>query len=870
MRINFFMITLLLFALILVTNGLFAQTQPTDTDEDGYYNISTIDHLRWVSENDSSWTWNFELDNDIDASDTKNWNDGKGFYPIGIFTGHFDGKGYEIDSLFINLHYQSPIGLFGSTKGARIENVGVINCDIYGGFNVGGLVGLNRDSSVISNSYAMGNVSGRDYVGGLVGRNSHRVINCYATGSVTGVSSVGGLVGYNEYTSRVNNSYATGNVTGDYRVGGLVGYNYLSKVFNSYATGNVAGGSRVGGLVGYNHVSKVFNSYATGNVISSGEYAGGLVGHNGPQFSHNPTSIVINNSYATGSVTGSVYVGGLIGCNPSTVTIYNSYATGSVAGDSLVGGLVGSNDSYYDYNVSFPTIVNSYAMGSVTGRNCVGGLLGYNATKVINSYATGRVSGVEDVGGLIGYSSFSTGIINSFWDTQTSGQTTSAGGTAKTTAQMKTKITFTKAGWNFDFIWDVSSGYPFINLDMAYSPKDADSNGSLNLKTLVDLRWLSESGYDLDGNWELDNDINAGDTKNWNAGLGFSPIWNFTGHFDGKGYEIDSLFINQPNQGYIGLFGRTSRARIENIGVVNCDITGYDIVGGLVGQNSGSSVIHKSFATGNITGGDHVGGLVGQNSGSSELYNSYSTGSVAGNEKIGGLMGSNPISDVIYNSYSTGSVTGKKYVGGFVGWNGGAVYNSYSRGNVFGVEEIGGLVGKSVNHNGIIDSYSTGKVTGEKYVGGLVGKNFDSKVKNSFWDTQTSGLDTSANGTGKTTAEMKTKATFTDADWDFSTVWSIDGVTNDGYPFLRAFVVSVEDEFPTPDKKSLIYPNPVSSILYIKTTTAPVVRIYNMTGTLIASFESNPIDVSAITTGFYFLVIESKGKIISREKLVIK
>jgi hypothetical protein len=69
----------------------------------------------------------------------------------------------------------------------------------------------------------------------------------------------------------------------------------------------------------------------------------------------------------------------------------------------------------------------------------------------------------------------------------------------------------------------------------------------------------------------------------------------------------------------------------------------------------------------------------------------------------------------------------------------------------------------------VINCYSTGSVTDTtSFNGGFVGRvRFDPTVSNSFWDTQTSGQGSSADGTGKTTAEMKTASTFYDADWDF-------------------------------------------------------------------------------------------------------
>ena len=57
-----------------------------------------------------------------------------------------------------------------------------------------------------------------------------------------------------------------------------------------------------------------------------------------------------------------------------------------------------------------------------------------------------------------------------------------------------------------------------------------------------------------------------------------------------------------------------------------------------------------------------------------------------------------------------------------------------------------------------------------------------------FWDKETSGQLTSFGGTGRNTIAMKTKSNFTDAGWNFVTIWNIDEVTNNGYPFLRGLI----------------------------------------------------------------------------------
>jgi hypothetical protein len=92
-----------------------------------------------------------------------------------------------------------------------------------------------------------------------------------------------------------------------------------------------------------------------------------------------------------------------------------------------------------------------------------------------NCHSTGIVSGDRNVGGLVGDNSEGT-VSNSFWDTQTSGQSTSAGGTGKTAAEMKGIATFLAAGWNIvtvadpgttdsSYIWNIVDGqtYPFLS-----------------------------------------------------------------------------------------------------------------------------------------------------------------------------------------------------------------------------------------------------------------------------------------------------------------------------------------------------------------------------------------------------------------------
>jgi uncharacterized protein (TIGR02145 family) len=326
----------------------------------------------------------------------------------GPFSGTFDGDGYIVSGVYISNsnNYQ---GLFGYTgSGAIIKNVGVTASSITGRSFVGGLVGFNNNG-IITDCTVTGQVNGSSNVGGLIGSNKGAITNCHNTGNVTGGSSVGGLIGSNY--SVITNSYATGDVKSSSEgvfassIGGLVGINESGIITDCYATGKVTGGKSVGGLIGSNS-SIIKNCYATGNVASSGFGFGGLIGG---LVGENRGSITNCNS--TGHVTGNGgqgdNIGGLVGSNYGSIENCNS--TGHVIGGIAVGGLVGFNGGEkIASNVKITgggIIANCYATGKIDGSSYVGGLVGRdNGNKTIeNCYATGNVTGSDNyVGGLMG------------------------------------------------------------------------------------------------------------------------------------------------------------------------------------------------------------------------------------------------------------------------------------------------------------------------------------------------------------------------------------------------------------------------------------------------------------------------------------
>jgi len=287
-----------------------------------------------------------------------------------------------------------------------------------------------------------------------------------------------------------------------------------------------------------------------------------------------------------------------------------------------------------------------------------------------------------------------------------------------------------------------------------------------------------------------------------NSGAGFIPIGNltteFTGTYDGDYHSIDGLYINRGSTDRVGFFGRTDGSEsITNLGLTNVDITGKWVTGGLIGQSYSS--VDNCYTTGTVSGYNSVGGLIGQSEALASISNCYSTATVTGTStSLGGLVGITGSN--ISNCFSTGDVTGTDNLGGLIGyiWYEITVSDCYSHGDVYRTSgstgtSIGAFCGENyysdnlgpVRQGTIERCYSTGSVT---YIDasnpsdkGFCGNNLGT-FNDNFFDSDVSNQ-TSGNGaTAKTTSQMQTQSTFT--NWNFSTVWQIVGGDGANYPTL--------------------------------------------------------------------------------------
>ena len=198
--------------------------------------ITTADELRQLAT--ESQTSDFAgqtivLDNDIDLN-SQSWQ------PIGCaahpFQGQFDGQNHVIRNMHIT-GVTGAAGLFAETgEQAEIHHVALSQGLIYlnNQSNIGSFVGIHRGS--LHHCFNMLQIAAHngDSIGGLVGTNYGTIRYAYNTGIITDANDVvGGLVGKNKATALLSNCYNVGYSLGSKHIGSLFGENEAGSTLDS-------------------------------------------------------------------------------------------------------------------------------------------------------------------------------------------------------------------------------------------------------------------------------------------------------------------------------------------------------------------------------------------------------------------------------------------------------------------------------------------------------------------------------------------------------------------------------------------------------------------------------------------------------------
>jgi hypothetical protein len=458
-----------------------------------------------------------------------------------------------------------------------------------------------------------------------------------------------------------------------------------STVDNVTVNGKInAAGDYIGGIIGLNNKSNITNSEANIEItFASGtpDFVGGIVGFN--------SGGIIDGSTARGSVSGSEYVGGIVGLNTENGSVTNSTSLTTVFGSGFIGGIAGDNRETDRVN-GLTTISGSKFNGAVSGFNSIGGAVGENSGDISGTVSSGSVTAFnQNAGGLAGLN-WSGNIENSASNANVSASQTVGG----------------LVGW--------SDG----NASISNSAAQGNVNGDSAVGGLV--------GKNVG---EISNSIATGNVSESTSGSGID-----IGGLVGTNESANSSVTNSIATGTVtgsgkvgGLIGNSLLSVISN-SIATGDVNGVTVVGGLIGISDRDAII-GSHASGDVMGsGNQIGGLIGS-AGGSNITGSTASGEASGANTVGGLIGYGDRA-FISNSGASGNVAGENYVGGFIaddGYN--VISNSIASGNVTGENYVGSFSAASTrgsiggtNYPAEENSISMGSTTGAgEQVGGFYG-----------------------------------------------------------------------------------------------------------------------------------------------------
>lgn len=293
----------------------------------------------------------------------------------------------------------------------------------------------------------------------------------------------------------------------------------------------------------------------------------------------------------------------------------------------------------------------------------------------------------------------------------------------------------------------------------------------IKIRTADDLKKIgNDKDYPLNAYYELtgDIDLNCSSDNQWEP-IMIEVNKHFSGSFDGKGYTIKGLYINNSKRQQ-SLFGNVT-GKIKNLTVegdiivanvqssktagfvsnlgnkgiiencinrVNITVTGEKsyYVGGFVADCMSETSIINCENYGTISGTLAVGGIVGffENATDVTISNCINYGNINGTKLIGGIAGNAPSKNSkgeimsekikISKCYNRGKIEGTaSFIGGIIGNTEFDIEDCKNLAEIKGIAAVGGIVGKIEGDKCISNSSNTGKISGNGlFCGGIAGQ----------------------------------------------------------------------------------------------------------------------------------------------------
>ena len=618
---------------------------------------------------------------------------------------------------------------------------------------VGGLVGLASGCKLDNCTTQKGYVLGRCFVGGMAGGFSGSELETTGgsnSSTVLGNRYVGGVVSVNGSQSTVSGVTNSGLVAGLGKnaayVGGIAGLNdadwgstnadtqnpaaTIKNCVSSMASDAATNSSRSALLQALSTYEAANNEKAT----TRADYVGGLVGRNGKNavltWDKGASTVQIG-----AVISGSNFVGGLVGCNDATAKITNTGASlltvsGEVAGGNAVGGMIG-------LNLAPALPAADIKVTEISGTLCVGGVIGANMPVAGTDGTVFTIKGTTTSGGTAG----------TFTTTAKAGRIKADGlaggiiGYNCLLASAPTDLTTILP------IVARDTGLVTVNKTLARNTTNTMTlNGAANQFNLEVNAYVGGIvGYnDAETLLTIRNATNG--SQNNAASVGSLKMRGETGTL-GSGVSLKEYKDRFNYNDYAG--GKDARGYMAG-GIIGCvtqnttleDCTNYGIVshksaaGGIAGWNDGGIKNCSTYATLGTQqdGYAYLGGIVGINNGTVTDSAPAASITVRGRYIIGGVAGLNLTNaHITYNNSSTIPVTvqANECAGGVAGVNCGSIAlgGTTLRVSITAESYAGGIAGSNNKRNDKAASIEGGNVTGtvtatKNYAGGAAGANY--------------------------------------------------------------------------------------------------------------------------------------------------
>lgn len=698
----------------------------------------------------------FNITADIDLAGVK-------FQPLPEFTGILHGNGHVIRNMSYNQSGQASVGLFATTRGAIIEDLGFENANMVGNENVGALAGHFYGGEArrifVMNSY----IEGRDHVGSIVGNMGNNngepslITDCISDATVkTREHQVGGLCGI-ATGGTLQNSLFCGTVdnngnSSNTGIISLIDSDDATTIQNCFSgAAHINGKQMVPRIVnGKRNSTTLINNYVLKSSLYGGNYSTAVDDKDGDQ------GEAVNDATARTKAFYSKTLGwdfdntwtflpGAEGLMFPVLKVMKSPLKTRIIDDEFSNALVyKTGDEYKDLGKVHASWGQKIDFQITEGANLV---------DPVEDDETGstKLYCADDQGNFLG------------------------AGTLTIQANMPSAIAslFTIEGSNT------------LSVDII------DGDGETKVATADEFVKI---GKNPTGKFILTADIDM-DGKDFK---GFTS--DFSGTIDGQGHKVKNLKVEFDGDNEKGVFYKTVSATIKNIAFENMQVLGHGTKRiGLVGNASGTT-FEQVAVTGKVNGDDNVALLAGH-ADNVTIKNCYVSGEVVAAMQAGGFIGQLEGKGAsIENSYFNGDITVTIYgwAAGFIGRIEASAGTTINLNNSVSIGNV---------HNGGRTAHPFIAVNAAKtnadpiavinYSGNI--SNTDAEiVGNQEWpyanETADGGNVNPEEECGATDLKEQTKYVL--IGWDFDKVWTFDTESGYLYPVLKSIGV-VNDQIST-------------------------------------------------------------------------